>query len=117
LINVAAGGPAISASLTVLSTDGQKYCLHFTSPRDPDLCSDLWPPVLKARAHRSESRRQKTKRARQSSKQTAVSDYITEISAELARMAGEAKLPMLAYFLNLARVEAEMTTKRLDHAE
>jgi hypothetical protein len=32
-------------------------------------------------------------------------------------MAGEAKLPMLAYFLNLARVEAEMTTKRLDHAE
>ena len=49
--------------------------------------------------------------------QTAVSDYITEISAELARMAGEAKLPMLAYFLNPPRVEAEMTTKRLDHAE
>ena len=49
--------------------------------------------------------------------QTAVSAYITEMSAELARMAGEAKLPMLAYFLNLARVEAEMTAKSLDHAE
>ena len=49
--------------------------------------------------------------------QMAVSSYITDMSAELARLAGEAKLPMLAYFLNLARVEAEMTAKRLEHGD
>ena len=43
--------------------------------------------------------------------QAAVSAYVADISAELARMAGEAELPMLAYFLNLARVEAEMAYK------
>jgi len=43
-----------------------------------------------------------------------VSAYISDISAELARMAGEAKLPMLAYFLNLARVEAEMSGRPKD---
>jgi hypothetical protein len=46
--------------------------------------------------------------------QAAVSAYISDISAELARMAGEAKLPMLAYFLNLARVEAEMSGRPKD---
>lgn len=38
----------------------------------------------------------------------ATAGYIAEMSAELAKMAGSAQLPMLAYFLNLARVEAEM---------
>lgn len=46
--------------------------------------------------------------------QAEVSAYISDISAELARMAGEAKLPMLAYFLNLARVEAEMSGRQKD---
>lgn len=44
-------------------------------------------------------------------RQTAVSAYVFDISAELARMAGEAELPMLAYFLNLARVEANMSRR------
>ncbi len=37
--------------------------------------------------------------------------YIVEMSGELARLAGEADLPMLAYFLNLARVEAQITVR------
>ncbi len=46
--------------------------------------------------------------------QASVSAYISDISGELARMAGEAKLPMLAYFLNLARVEADMAQRIKD---
>ena len=34
--------------------------------------------------------------------------YIAEMTAELAGLAGNARLPMLAYFLNLARVEAQI---------
>ncbi len=34
--------------------------------------------------------------------------YIADMTAELAGLAGEARLPMLAYFLNLARVEAQI---------
>lgn len=46
--------------------------------------------------------------------QMAVNAYVSDITAELARMAGEAELPMLAYFLNLARVEAEMSCSNTD---
>jgi hypothetical protein len=38
--------------------------------------------------------------------------YIAEMSAELAMLAGRAQLPMLAYFLNLARVEAQIRAAR-----
>ncbi|MFT4098427.1 MAG: hypothetical protein QM651_15015 [Rhodoblastus sp.] len=34
--------------------------------------------------------------------------YISGITGELAAMAGAAHMPMLTYFLNMARVEAEM---------
>ncbi len=34
--------------------------------------------------------------------------YIAEMAGELAALAGAARLPMLTYFLNMARVEAEM---------
>ena len=34
--------------------------------------------------------------------------YISEMTGELAAMAGAARMPMLTYFLNMARVEAEM---------
>jgi hypothetical protein len=36
------------------------------------------------------------------------------MTAELARLAGGAGLPMLAYFLNLARVEAQIYTREND---
>lgn len=38
----------------------------------------------------------------------ALAAYIAEMSAELATLAGRGNLPMLAYFLNLARVEAQI---------
>lgn len=34
--------------------------------------------------------------------------YIADMSGELASIAGGLRLPMLTYFLNMARVEAEM---------
>ena len=34
--------------------------------------------------------------------------YIAEMAGQLASLAGETRLPMLTYFLNMARVEAEM---------
>ena len=37
--------------------------------------------------------------------------YIADMTAELADLAGKARLPMLAYFLNLARVEAQIHAK------
>lgn len=33
--------------------------------------------------------------------------YISDMTAELAKLAGDAQMPMLCYFLNLARVEAD----------
>jgi len=46
--------------------------------------------------------------------QTALAAYIVEMTGELARLAGEAGMPMLAYFLNLARVEAQITVRERD---
>ena len=36
-----------------------------------------------------------------------VAEYIAQMSAELAKMAGNARFATLTYFLNLARLEAE----------
>ncbi len=41
----------------------------------------------------------------------SIAGYIADMSAELAGLAGRSELPMLAYFLNLARVEAEMRAR------
>lgn len=43
--------------------------------------------------------------------------YIAEMTTELARLAGNARLPMLAYFLNLARVEAQIYVRENDARE
>jgi len=43
--------------------------------------------------------------------QADLAAYIVEMTGELARLAGEADLSMLAYFLNLARVEAQITVR------
>jgi len=40
--------------------------------------------------------------------------YIAEMAAGLAKLAGDAGLPMLAYFLNLARVEAQIYLREND---
>jgi hypothetical protein len=44
----------------------------------------------------------------------ALAAYIVEMTAELARLAGDAGMPMLAYFLNLARVEAQIAVRESD---
>ena len=49
--------------------------------------------------------------ASRSNDRTEIEDalqYIAEMTAQLASLAGETRLPMLTYFLNMARVEAEM---------
>ncbi len=43
--------------------------------------------------------------------------YIADMTAELAGLAGKARLPMLAYFLNLARVEAQIYARENDSRE
>ena len=43
-----------------------------------------------------------------------VADYIANMSAELAALAGGADLETLAYLLNLARLEAELHVPKLD---
>ncbi len=43
-----------------------------------------------------------------------VAEYIASITAELAGMAGGARLDMLTYFLNMARLEAEFHMRRRD---
>jgi hypothetical protein len=43
----------------------------------------------------------------------SLADYIAELTTELARMAERRQLRMLAYFLDLARVEAELKSKEL----
>lgn len=40
--------------------------------------------------------------------------YIAEMTAEMATLAGAADLPMLVYFLNLARVEADFHARGVD---
>ena len=37
-----------------------------------------------------------------------VARYIAEMTGQLAALAGAQRMPMLTYFLNMARVEAEM---------
>jgi hypothetical protein len=49
--------------------------------------------------------------------QADLAAYIVEMTGELARLAGEAGMPMLAYFLNLARVEAQITVRENDLRE
>jgi hypothetical protein len=44
----------------------------------------------------------------------ALAAYIADMTAELAGLAGKARLPMLAYFLNLARVEAQIYAREND---
>jgi hypothetical protein len=43
----------------------------------------------------------------------AMASYIADMAAELAQLATRSELPMVAYFLNLARVEAESRAREL----
>jgi hypothetical protein len=41
-----------------------------------------------------------------------VAEYIANMSAELAKMAGDARLNTLTYYLDLARIEAELHVRK-----
>ena len=41
-----------------------------------------------------------------------IAGYIAQLTSEMASMAGAAQLDLLAYFLSLARMEAETITRR-----
>jgi hypothetical protein len=43
----------------------------------------------------------------------AMASYIADMASELSSLAGGAQLQMVAYFLNLARVEAEIQAREL----
>jgi hypothetical protein len=58
-------------------------------------------------------RRPKVAQGDGASEAASMAGYIAEMSAELALLAARAALPMLAHFLNLARVEAEIRSREL----
>jgi hypothetical protein len=47
----------------------------------------------------------------------SLAGYIADMSAELAQLAKRGNLPMLAYFLNLAQVEAQIYVREHGHIE
>lgn len=78
--------------------------------------------VRQARAAASEgaaASRLQEKPAPQASEENpaALAAYIAEMAAELAALAGGAGLTMLAYFLNLARVEAHIYAREFGDRE
>ena len=71
--------------------------IRATAPLEAEPAKDTWP------GHGT----------RQPSKGAAnVAEYIASITAELAGMAGGARLDLLTYFLNMARLEAEFHMHR-----
>ncbi len=46
----------------------------------------------------------------------AMASYIADMASELAQLAARAELQMVAYFLNLARVEAEIRAREMGGA-
>ena len=73
-----------------------------------------------ARQSRAPAREPATKPTPASRKKTSAksgaaeaAEYIEAMTGELALMAGQANLQMLTYFLNMARVEAQLQISRL----
>lgn len=52
-------------------------------------------------------------RGRSDQDAAAMASYIADMASELSQLAGRAEMPMVAYFLSLARVEAEMRAREL----
>ena len=62
------------------------------------------PPAQSTRA--AVSRRERLE------SEAEIAGYIAQLTAEMATMAGAARLDLLAYFLSLARMEAETVMRR-----
>jgi hypothetical protein len=77
--------------------------------------SEIRPLIPKAGARATRPGR--SRHAANAHKRTEVARYISEITSELSKIAGGASMPMLVYFLNLARVEAETVARETDTPE
>jgi hypothetical protein len=64
--------------------------------------------ISRTTAEQSLARRTPEQQSSRTEDAASLAAYISELTAELAELAGNARLPMLAYFLNLARVEAQI---------
>ena len=72
-----------------------------TTPRSPKAASPNVRPTASASTNRRKSGQSK---ARTSAQETA--QYVAEFAAELSHLAHEAELNLLAYLLDVARLEA-----------
>jgi hypothetical protein len=77
--------------------------------------SEIRPPAPKVGTEGTRPARSRSSAGAR--KRIEIARYISEITAEMSKMAGGADMPMLVYFLNLARVEAETLTREGETAE
>ncbi len=73
--------------------------------------------ISRTTAKQSLTRRDPEQQSSPAEDAASLAAYIAEMTAELAGLAGNARLPMLAYFLNLARVEAQIYARENDARE
>ena len=73
--------------------------------------------ISRTTAKQSLARRNPEQQSSPTEDAASLAAYIAEMTAELAGLAGNARLPMLAYFLNLARVEAQIYARENDTRE
>jgi hypothetical protein len=73
--------------------------------------------ISRTTAEQSLARHNPKKQSSATEDAASLAAYIAEMAAELAGLAGNARLPMLAYFLNLARVEAQIYARENDTRE
>lgn len=68
---------------------------------------DIHRPISNEKAHWSADQAQAAQEA------ASIAAYISDMSDELSKLASRCDMPMLCYFLNLARVEADMRAREL----
>jgi hypothetical protein len=73
--------------------------------------------ISRTTAKHSLARRNPEEQSSPAEDAASLAAYIADMTAELAGLAGKARLPMLAYFLNLARVEAQIYARENDSRE
>ena len=60
-----------------------------------------------------ESRRTTAEDTKANEEAASIASYIADMADEMAKLASRCDMPMLCYFLNLARAEADMRAREL----
>ncbi len=60
-----------------------------------------------------EPRSQSAENAKARQEAASIASYIADMADEMAKLASRCDMPMLCYFLNLARAEADMRAREL----